>query len=388
MVISELAGTWDKDKLSLSGKFEIKGRAAEQLKLSGSLNGNTVTFSVQNPAPDSLGAALRAKAQCYSEDKSCSDYYVEFIVEDKGIYYYEQAIPSKKVIPGATSTTTTTTSTTLKNIVEEESIPDEVPDASPGEFSGSSDEDILQMFVTPGAKGSPTTTTTTLPTRKGDVSIIKGSEGPRDQAIQYADAGRLVNPTDFLKLSSDPKANFRIFTPAQKRYFGTFLMAEIVQKISQFANKILPGYKMAISALSDFNGGKLPPHASHRNGTDADISYLVNDPSAEFQSLVTRTGVGPHMLVKENWQLFKTAFKTNQVRMIFVDPRIKKALCQEAIRVGDLKNSSDRGEAFETLRWIRPLAKHDNHFHMRVRCGPGHPLCQEHNYSYMDTGCF
>jgi penicillin-insensitive murein endopeptidase len=63
-----------------------------------------------------------------------------------------------------------------------------------------------------------------------------------------------------------------------------------------------------------------------------------------------------------------------KVARIFVHPGIKQALCQAG---------ADRG----WLRKVRPWWGHDSHFHVRLRCPPGEPLCRDQDPAPPGDGC-
>jgi penicillin-insensitive murein endopeptidase len=188
------------------------------------------------------------------------------------------------------------------------------------------------------------------------------------QAIGSHAHGRLRNPTDLLALSSLEGSYFQFVKPKEQKYYGTTLMAQFLKLLGESLQEILPGQKLLVGSVSDANGGSLPPHSSHQTGLDADISYLVNDPRFNFSVVTTSTGVVDAFLAKENWQLFKKAFATNLVAGIFVDRKIRNALCAEAIASGDLTGPEDRGEAYQVLNRISVEAGHHHHFHVRLKC--------------------
>lgn len=125
---------------------------------------------------------------------------------------------------------------------------------------------------------------------------------------------------------------------------------------------------VGIDDLSLQWGGPIPgPHHSHQNGLDVDISFAPVDLQSfsaeappDFVSMVDlqnrqMTPFWGHKQIL----LLKQAVQSPWVERIFVNPIIKKALCQ-------LKKSTDPEETW--IRKIRPWYGHAAHFHVRLLC--------------------
>jgi penicillin-insensitive murein endopeptidase len=120
-------------------------------------------------------------------------------------------------------------------------------------------------------------------------------------------------------------------------------------------------------------GPMVSGHASHQIGLDVDVWYdgmpdhtltreerekksassLIKDPYS----------VDPNKFTPAHVALLKRAASYPEVERIFVNPAIKKALCEAA--------GSDRG----WLEKIRPWWGHDDHFHVRLACPKGSKDC-------------
>lgn len=140
-----------------------------------------------------------------------------------------------------------------------------------------------------------------------------------------------------------------------------------------------------IGNLSKKNGGPLFEHSiSHQNGLDFDVSYFVSkeplsdvmSQNYEFKSLL---GYEKNKLNQKLWdekiaELLKVTAELPQVERILVDPLIKKQLCE-----------TEKQE--EWFSKIRPWFKHDNHFHVRLKCPQDSPDCVPQAPPSRDFGC-
>ncbi len=142
---------------------------------------------------------------------------------------------------------------------------------------------------------------------------------------------------------------------------------------------------LLVGDLSMPRGGPMPyGHASHQVGLDVDIWYRPaphHELSAKeredipMQSFLIDPGhVNPAMWSPDYVKLLRRAVSYPEVARIFVNPAIKKWLCDNV--------KSDR--AF--LAKITPIMGHDDHFHVRLVCPPGNPGCEGQAIK-TDEGC-
>ncbi|MGE5154713.1 MAG: penicillin-insensitive murein endopeptidase [Bdellovibrio bacteriovorus] len=142
-----------------------------------------------------------------------------------------------------------------------------------------------------------------------------------------------------------------------------------------------------VGDLSQPRGGRMPSsHRSHQNGLDVDIWFtLARTPEAaarlmdnrdDPQSMVKTGGLGMAMAWGPDQRfLLETAARHPRVDRIFVNPAIKRAVCQEV--------KGDRG----WLRKVRPWFGHDAHFHVRLRCPADSPQCDQQAPLPAGDGC-
>ncbi len=142
-----------------------------------------------------------------------------------------------------------------------------------------------------------------------------------------------------------------------------------------------------VGDMSQPRGGPMRTgHRSHQIGLDADI--WMRRPVGRALSTSERERIGSYVVVasdgvnmNSNWspshhQVLKAAASDPAVARIFVNAAIKRALCAN-------EPPGDR----EWLSKIRPWRGHDAHFHVRLRCPPDSPGCQNQGAPAPGDGC-
>ncbi|GHC57052.1 penicillin-insensitive murein endopeptidase [Neogemmobacter tilapiae] len=162
---------------------------------------------------------------------------------------------------------------------------------------------------------------------------------------------------------------------SRNRNYGQPTMIEFLQDLSVTATKV--GWRgLYIGDISQPRGGPMVSgHASHQIGLDADI-WMLPPPSLalsrqqreDISSIPVRSA--DQLSVTENWtnshrELLKAAASDKRVDRIFVAAAVKIEMCKTAKR-RDTK----------WLQKIRPVAGHDTHFHVRLKCPKGATLCE------------
>ena len=163
---------------------------------------------------------------------------------------------------------------------------------------------------------------------------------------------------------------------SRNRYYGQPEMLAYLEDLSRFA-ATLPGWKgLYIGDISQPRGGPMTGgHASHQIGLDADIWMLpatrLNLSRAERESVGSISiRTADQTRINGNWTpqhmaLLKAAASDPRVDRVFVAAAAKIAMC----------NAAPRGDR-AWLQKIRPIYGHNEHFHVRLKCPPGSPLCQ------------
>lgn len=159
------------------------------------------------------------------------------------------------------------------------------------------------------------------------------------------------------------------------RNFGHPVMIDYLQDLSVAATQV--GWRgLYIGDISQPRGGPMTSgHASHQIGLDADI-WMLPPPSLrlsrqereDISSIPVRSA--DQLSVTKNWTpnhhaLLRAAASDKRVDRIFVAAAVKIEMCKTATD-GDTR----------WLQKIRPVAGHDTHFHVRLKCPPGADYCE------------
>lgn len=160
------------------------------------------------------------------------------------------------------------------------------------------------------------------------------------------------------------------------RNFGHPVMVDYLQDLSVAATQL--GWRgLYIGDISQPRGGPMTSgHASHQIGLDADI-WMLPPPSLrltraqreDISSIPVRSA--DQRSVTKNWTpthhaLLRAAASDKRVDRIFVAAAVKIEMC---------KTATDADTPW--LQKIRPVAGHDTHFHVRLKCPAGATYCQK-----------
>lgn len=163
---------------------------------------------------------------------------------------------------------------------------------------------------------------------------------------------------------------------SRERNFGHPVMIQYLMELSGQAAALGWGKGLYIGDISQPRGGPMTSgHASHQIGLDADIWWLAprslnlsREDRENISSIPMRSA--DQRSVTDNWgpkarALIEAAASDPRVDRIFVAAAIKIEICKTA-KAGDKK----------WLQKIRPVAGHDTHFHVRLKCPKGAKLCE------------
>lgn len=175
---------------------------------------------------------------------------------------------------------------------------------------------------------------------------------------------------------------------SRNRRWGHPTMIKLLERFSRDATKIgWPG--LLVGDISQPRGGPMTSgHASHQVGLDADIWFtpmpkrtLTRSERENISAVTMVAGEGRKARVDDDrWtetrtRLLRLAASYPEVERIFVNPAIKKKLCDT---VAGNRN---------WLRKIRPQYGHDYHFHIRIGCQAGSSGCKQQDPTPNDDGC-
>ena len=182
---------------------------------------------------------------------------------------------------------------------------------------------------------------------------------------------------------------YQVMRLSRNRYYGHPNLIQFIQNLGHMADSQKLG-ALLIGDLGQVRGGPtLSGHKSHQTGLDVDIWFLLSDIAS--QRLLTadeRETWNANSLVDLNtdtinrklWspahiQILKNAALQPEVERIFVNPSIKRELCAQ-------KTPQDAW-----IRKIRPWWKHDDHFHVRLKCPENNPWCEKQDPLPAGDGC-
>ena len=180
--------------------------------------------------------------------------------------------------------------------------------------------------------------------------------------------------------------HWQAMRPSRNRRWGHPTMVALLEKLSREA--VADGWPgLLLGDISQPRGGPMASgHASHQVGLDFDV-WLRPMPSPRltveqretfpFRSVLKK---GTFTVDDGIWNgnyldLIKLAANQPEVQRIFVNPGIKKKLCETAGR--------DRA----WMSKVRPFYGHDEHFHIRLFCQPGSPDCKPQQAIGRGDGC-
>jgi penicillin-insensitive murein endopeptidase len=171
-------------------------------------------------------------------------------------------------------------------------------------------------------------------------------------------------------------ATWQAMRLSRNRNYGHPVMIQYLMDLSATARAIGFGQGLYIGDISQPRGGPMTSgHSSHQIGLDADVWMLPPASLAlseaareEISSIPVRSA--DQRTVTANWtrvhhRLLKEAASDPRVDRIFVAAAVKIEMCKTAT-----------GADKKWLQKIRPVAGHDTHFHIRLKCPKGARLCE------------
>ncbi len=164
---------------------------------------------------------------------------------------------------------------------------------------------------------------------------------------------------------------------SRNRRWGNPAMISLLEQFSRDAAGLGWGTGILVGDISMPRGGPMPSgHASHQIGLDADIWFMpkpqrplspAQREDIPFTSMLDKSKfltVDSRRWSPTHARLVMQAASYPQVQRVFVNPAIKKKLCETW--------TGDRS----LLGKVRPVYGHDEHFHIRMNCPPGAAGCE------------
>jgi penicillin-insensitive murein endopeptidase len=181
---------------------------------------------------------------------------------------------------------------------------------------------------------------------------------------------------------------YQVMRLSRQRLYGHPALTWFIKNLGQ--SVAAQGFgTLLIGDLGQVRGGPtLSGHRSHQTGLDVDIWFLqsaaaqqrrLSPQERETLSASTVLAADGESLNPQHWstvqaQILLLAVNMPEVDRIFVNPSIKRELCQQV---------SNRA----ALRKIRPWFKHDDHFHVRLKCPNNNQHCTAQEPLPAGDGC-
>lgn len=186
---------------------------------------------------------------------------------------------------------------------------------------------------------------------------------------------------------------WQVMRLSRKRNWGHPSLTRYLRKLARDARTLDAWPGILIGDMSQVRGGPaLSGHRSHQIGLEADIWFLAAPPEQMTRPhrerikpvsvVLNRRLVHPSEWTDAHAQLLRRAASYSEVSRIFVNPPIKKALCDWAAR----ENTADK-MAKDWLSKIRPWYGNKTEFHVRLHCPEGNDRCLGQEASQTDDGC-
>ncbi|NPD14567.1 penicillin-insensitive murein endopeptidase [Xinfangfangia sp. D13-10-4-6] len=163
---------------------------------------------------------------------------------------------------------------------------------------------------------------------------------------------------------------------SRNRNWGHPVMVEFLMDLSYSASQIGWGKGLYIGDISQPRGGPMVTgHASHQIGLDADIWWLA--PKRLDLTVAERESLSSIPMRSANQKSVTAAWgpaAQNLLKVAASDPRVDRIFVAAAIKLEICKTA--RKSDTPWLQKLRPVAGHDTHFHVRLKCPAGASACE------------
>lgn len=216
-----------------------------------------------------------------------------------------------------------------------------------------------------------------------DWSVVERPTEGTPRSIGETNAGCIAGASN---LPLEGKG-YQVMHIERNRYWGHPDLVKAIRILGQKSQQRALGV-VQIGDLGQPRGGPLPyGHRSHQSGLDVDVWFNLNPKALAGANAMRNNINAPSMLNesktgldRDRWTadhatLLELAANLPGVDRIFVNPYIKKELCE----------SVEGNRAW--LRVIRPWYNHDDHFHLRLACPEDSPDCKEQENIPPGEGC-
>lgn len=194
-------------------------------------------------------------------------------------------------------------------------------------------------------------------------------------------SGAAMLPTD--------GTGYQVMRLSRKRFYGHPDLTHFIENLGQSSYTQQLG-TILVGDLGQPRGGPtVSGHRSHTSGLDVDMWFLLSPEAASrlLTAAEREKWSAPSVLLGHsddidlrhwsiaNEQILELAANMPEVDRIFVNPSVKRHLCNQV------------GGKRDWLRKIRPWYKHDDHFHVRLKCPADSKDCQNQDPLPQGDGC-
>ena len=171
---------------------------------------------------------------------------------------------------------------------------------------------------------------------------------------------------------------WQVMRLSRNRNWAHPALIKVVERLASDAKEKDGWPGLLVGDISQPRGGPmLTGHASHQIGLDADIwlnpmppRTLTRQEREEMEPrpvVKNRKEIDPSVWTEAHARLIRRAASYPEVVRIFVNPPIKKALCNWGLA---------QSGSHAWLAKVRPYYNHTYHFHIRIRCPGGSDDCK------------
>lgn len=177
--------------------------------------------------------------------------------------------------------------------------------------------------------------------------------------------------TDAECLQESGEGYMQLFRDMERIWGASDLVNMIVETGKDMASRYPGRDRLQVEDMSVREGGDVSGHASHENGLDVDLQFFKADgrehvprgPGDFAPSMVNADGsVSSNFDIERNWELMKSLHRHGRVTRIFIDEKLKAAICRHAREKGELSSSAN------VLRSMVHQTNHQDHLHVRLQC--------------------
>lgn len=157
---------------------------------------------------------------------------------------------------------------------------------------------------------------------------------------------------------------------------SSYTVRNLMEAFANFRHDTGFEHEIIVGSISKRNGRRLPPHKSHQSGRDVDIRLplLPHVPQ-------TKSPNADEIDWYATWGLIKALGETEAVTVVFLEADLHRRVYEAARSMGESRETLEDYLIFPQWRpkaapLVRHSDGHDEHIHVRFRCGDDEPKCK------------